>query len=92
MGGGAWTCPKVVFPRQNRGGITMQLFNYTYFFIAGIIIQVIVTILLYFWEQKRKSAGQSYEIIHVFFYISAFAVFWLVVSFIAQILMGWISF
>lgn len=70
----------------------MQLFNYTYFFIAGIIIQVIVTVLLYVWRARRESEGQPYNMQHAFFYISAFAVFWLVVAFVAQILMGWIAF
>lgn len=68
----------------------MQFLSYTEFFFVGIIIEMFALIFVAFLMEIRAKQGKTDDIVTAFFWILSFALFFLGVSFIGQIFMGWL--
>lgn len=66
--------------------------NYTLLFIIGFFIQTIIMIGLDFANSKINKENRYYPLLQVFRVIIAASLIWLMISFFAQIYMGWITF
>jgi hypothetical protein len=68
----------------------MQFLSYVEFFFLGIIIELLALIAVAFLMEIRAKQGKTDDVVTAFFWILAFAFFFLFVSFIGQIFMGWL--
>ncbi len=66
--------------------------NYTLLFIIGFFIQTIIMIGLDFASNKMDKKHRYYQLLQAFRVIIAASLIWLMISFFAQIYMGWITF